>query len=111
MVSLISIYIIHTYMMLVSICSYCRHISVVGFEVQLLQTHTCLLFAAKFSYADRCIVFRATELPHDVINSFVEVKTGLNIFDLQFAEAYIGLYFHTVNFTLVSTKIHRPEIY
>jgi len=49
--------------------------------------------------ADTCIVFRATELLRDVINSFVELTTGLNISDLQFAEACNGLYLHNINYT------------
>jgi len=52
---------------------------------------------------DTRIVFRATELLHDVINSFVELTTGLNVLDLQFTEAYIDLYLRTVNCTQLRT--------
>ena len=53
--------------------------------------------------ADTRIVFRATELLHDVISSFVELTAGLNILDLQFTEAYLGLYFRTVICTQLRT--------
>jgi hypothetical protein len=115
---LISSYSRHTFMLLVAICIYLWHIPVVGCGFRLFQAHWWLwssdvadtympVVGFAFELRQTHALFAELQSCYMTSYSLVELTTGLNILDLQFTEALIGLYFHTVNCTQLQTIFHR----